>query len=115
MSQCGSLGDAFVWSIQPSQEVEKRSNVAVSQLEIMRLTADNKLQSDKCKRDACTVRIGSYLNLLLKKRKKKVIHSLKCIVYKKQHHPIQGRLKIENHFYQYITLQHKQERNQTKE
>lgn len=35
--------------------------------------------------------------------------------FKKQHHPIQGRLKIENHFYQYITLQHKQERNQTKE
>lgn len=35
--------------------------------------------------------------------------------FKKQHHPIQGRLKIENRFYQYITLQHKQERNQTKE
>lgn len=82
MSECGSFGNWFLQSIQLSQEVEKRSYVAVYQLKIMRLTADNKLQSGKCKHDTCTVRIVSYLNLLLKKRKKKVIHSLKCIFSK---------------------------------
>lgn len=115
MSECGSFGNWFLQSIQLSQEVEKRSYVAVYQLKIMRLTADNKLQSGKCKHDTCTVRIVSYLNLLLKKRRKKSNSQFKMYFFKKQHHPIQGRLKIENHFYQYITLQHKQERNQTKE